>query len=149
MKKSLLLLLLALNVYSQDSKINTKQQIKNVINHFFESLEMKDSLLMQKTTVKEAQIWRRYSDENPVRVDMRFSKDDLPKMHAYSNFKEVALDFEITEHNGIAIAWVPYEFWIEGEFSHCGIDVFTLFETDGNWKIMSAAYTIEKKNCDR
>lgn len=151
MKKSLLLLLLtiAFNAYSQDSEITDEQQIKIVINQFFESLETRDSLLMRQTTMDEAQIWRRYSDENPVSVDLRYSKDDLPKMHTLPKVKEVALDFEITERSGIAVAWVPYEFWIEGKFSHCGIDVFTLFDMDGNWKIMSTAYTVEKENCDR
>ena len=150
MKKLLFLLLitLAFNAYSQNLEITDEQRIKRVINQFFESLETKDSLLMQQTTMKEAQIWRRYSDENPIRVDLRYSKDDLPKMHTLPKVKEVAQDFEIIQRNGIAIAWVPYEFWVEDKFSHCGIDVFTLFEIDGNWKIMNTAYTIEKENCE-
>ncbi|MDN5216631.1 nuclear transport factor 2 family protein [Fulvivirgaceae bacterium BMA12] len=149
MKKSLFLVLttLVFNAYSQGLEITDEQRIKRVINQFFESLETKDSLLMQQTTMKEAQIWRRYSDENPIRVDLRYSKDDLPKMHTLPKVKEVAQDFEIIQRNGIAIAWVPYEFWVEDKFSHCGIDVFTLFEIDGDWKIMSTAYTIERENC--
>ena len=97
----------------------------------------------------EAQIWRRYSDENPVRVDVRYSKDDLPNMHSLPDVKEIAQNFDINVYNGIATAWVPYEFWVEDKFSHCGVDVFTLFEMDGNWKIMSAAYTVEKASCNR
>jgi hypothetical protein len=147
MKKSLLLLLLtiAFNAYSQDSDSANEQQIKRVINQFFESLEKKDTLL---STMNEAQIWRRYNNENPVRIDVRYSKDYLPKMHDLPKLKEVALDFEITQRNSIAMAWVPYEFWNEDKFSHCGIDVFTLFEINGEWKVMSIAYTVEKENCE-
>ena len=150
-KLSLLLLLLTIgfNAHSQDSEIKDEQQIINVINQFFESLETKDSLLMRKTTMDEAQIWRRYSDENPVRVDVRYSKDDLPNMHSLPDVKEIAQNFDINVYNGIATAWVLYEFWVEDKFSHCGVDVFTLFEMDGNWKIMSAAYTVEKASCNR
>jgi hypothetical protein len=68
-------------------------------------------------------------------------------MQFLPDVKEIALDFDIRVHNGIAIAWVPYEFWVEGKFSHCGVDAFTFFEMNGNWKIITVAYTIEK-NCD-
>jgi hypothetical protein len=151
MKKIVLLLALtiAFRTYSQDSEIADKQRIKYVIHQFFESLEKKDSVLMQETTTDEAQIWRRYNNKKPIEMDMRFSKDDLPKMHTLPKVKEVALEFEISVGDGIAMAWVPYEFWVEDKFSHCGIDAFTLFEMDGNWKIISAAYTVEKENCTR
>ncbi|MFT4537176.1 MAG: hypothetical protein ACI9P5_004557 [Saprospiraceae bacterium] len=150
MKESLLLLILLIscNGYSQDLKITNDQEIKSVVNQFFESLETRDTVLMRRTTSEKAQIWRRYSDENPIRFNMRFSKDDLSKMRTLPNVREVAQDFEITERNGIAVAWVPYGFWIKEEFSHCGIDVFTLFKIDGIWKIISIAYTIEKEHCD-
>ncbi len=51
-------------------------------------------------------------------------------------------------YKGIAVAWVPYEFTVNGAFSHCGIDVFTLMKRDGNWQIVTAAYTVEKEDCD-
>lgn len=151
MKKITLLLVLifAFSSYSQDSKITNEQKIKHVIHQFFESLEKKDAALMQKTTMDEAQIWRRYNNKKPIEMDMRFSKDDLPKMHSLPDVKEVALQFEISVGDGIATAWVPYEFWVEDKFSHCGIDAFTLFEVDGKWKIISAAYTVEKQKCKR
>ncbi|RAJ04791.1 hypothetical protein [Arenibacter echinorum] len=79
---------------------------------------------------------------------MRFSKNDLQEMPTDPKIKEIPLSFEISVDEGIAIAWVPYKLWVEDEFSHCGIDVFTLFEMDGKWKIISTAYTIEKENCD-
>ena len=122
MKKLLLLLFvtIAYSAYSQDSGITNEQKIKQVIKQFFESLEKKDSVLMRLTTMSEAQIWRRYSDKKPVQIDMRFSKDDVPKMHALPDVKELAVNFEITSGNGIATAWVPYGFWVEDKFSHCG-----------------------------
>ena len=150
MKKSILILLLTMTIqtYSQESEKKDKQQIIAVINKFFESLEKKDSLMMRQTTLDEAQIWRRYSEEKPVRSDFRYSKDFLPKMQALPNVKEIALDFDINIHKGMASAWVPYEFYIDEKFSHCGVDIFTLFEMDGNWKIISVAYTVEKEHCE-
>ena len=69
-------------------------------------------------------------------------------MQALPNVKEIALDFDINIHKGMASAWVPYEFYIDEKFSHCGVDIFTLFEMDGIWKIISVAYTVEKEHCE-
>lgn len=139
---------MTIQTYSQESEKKDKQQIIAVINKFFESLEKKDSLMMRQTTMDNAQIWRRYSEEKPVRSDFRYSKDFLPKMQALPNVKEIALDFDINIHKGMASAWVPYEFYIDEKFSHCGVDIFTLFEMDGIWKIISVAYTVEKEHCE-
>ena len=151
MKKLLLPLLLAIavNAHSQDASNTDDHKIKAVINQFFDALEKKDSTLMKNATMTEGQIWRIYSDENPNRYDVRLFEDDIAKLGTLPPVKEIALDFEIKVHENIAVAWVPYEFWLKGEFSHCGIDVFTLFKVDDSWKIMSAAYSIERENCDK
>ena len=150
MKKILTFILLALafNGYSQDSTIDDEQQIKIVINQFFEALEKRDSVLLKNATMAEGQIWRIYANESPTRANMRFVEDDLQTLKDLPPLKEIALDFEINIHHNIAIAWVPYEFWLNNEFSHCGIDLFNLFNIDEAWKIISAAYSVQKDNCD-
>lgn len=135
--------------YSQESMIEEKEQIKNVVNQFFEAIEKKDSILMHSTILPDAQVWRRYNNEMPAKIDFRFSKDTTPTMSSWADMKEIALDYDITANNNIAVAWVPYEFWVEAKFSHCGVDVFTLFKKDGKWKIITAAYTVEKVKCDQ
>ena len=52
---------------------------------------------------------------------------------------------EVRVHGPIATLWAPYDFWIEGKFSHCGIDAFDLIKTDKGWKIAGGTYTIESK----
>jgi putative lumazine-binding protein len=54
---------------------------------------------------------------------------------------------EVRIHGAIAAVWTPYDFWIDGKFSHCGIDAFDLIKTDEGWKIAGGAYTVEAK-CD-
>lgn len=145
----LLLLTLAFSAYSQDSKNKDEQKVKNVIDQFFESLKTRDTVLFKQTTMVESQIWRRRNNKTPVEVDMRFTKDDIVQMPMDPEINEIPLSFDISVGDGIAIAWVPYKLWVEDEYSHCGIDVFTLFEINGKWKIISAAYTIENMNCDK
>lgn len=47
----------------------------------------------------------------------------------------------------IAVAWGAYEFWIDGEFSHCGIDSIDLVKVDGSWTIANWMWTVEKAGC--
>ncbi|HEX8029875.1 MAG TPA: nuclear transport factor 2 family protein [Vicinamibacterales bacterium] len=47
----------------------------------------------------------------------------------------------------IATVWAPYDFWIDGKFSHCGVDAFDLIKTAEGWKIAGGVYTVESK-CD-
>jgi hypothetical protein len=47
----------------------------------------------------------------------------------------------------IAVVWGEYEFWIDGEFSHCGVDTVNLAKIDGTWKIAHFMYTAEPEGC--
>jgi hypothetical protein len=78
----------------------------------------------------------------------RFFQDDLDAFHSEADWLETPFSFDIKIHKAIAVAWVPYEFRLDGNFSHCGIDIFTLMKTEGRWKIMSAAYSVEKDGCE-
>ena len=48
---------------------------------------------------------------------------------------------------GIAVVWTPYEFWIDGETSHCGVDVFDFVKIDGKWLVSNAMWTVEPEAC--
>ncbi|MBK9064929.1 MAG: hypothetical protein IPL89_17350 [Acidobacteria bacterium] len=47
----------------------------------------------------------------------------------------------------IAVVWAPYEFWIDGKTSHCGIDVFDFVKVDGAWRVANAMWTVEPNAC--
>ncbi len=48
---------------------------------------------------------------------------------------------------GIAVVWAPYEFWVDGETSHCGVDVFDLVRLDGQWLVSNSMWTVEPEGC--
>jgi hypothetical protein len=50
---------------------------------------------------------------------------------------------DVRVHGSIATVWTPYDFWIDGKLSHCGVDAFDLIKTAEGWKIAGGAYTIE------
>ncbi len=48
----------------------------------------------------------------------------------------------------MATVWAPYEVKADGGTIHCGIDMFTLLNTDAGWRIVDLTYTAEPESCD-
>lgn len=51
-------------------------------------------------------------------------------------------DIEVMVSGPVAMAWVPYDLYRDGEWSHCGVDVFSLLYTDAGWRIASLTYSV-------
>lgn len=54
---------------------------------------------------------------------------------------------EVMIHREIALVWTAYDFHNDGKFSHCGMDLFQLVRTGGDWKITGGSYTVEPNGC--
>jgi hypothetical protein len=50
-------------------------------------------------------------------------------------------------HGHIAVVWAPYDFHLNGQFSHCGMDSFGLMRTAAGWKITYVSDTRETQGC--
>ena len=47
----------------------------------------------------------------------------------------------------MALVWAPYEFQIDGETTHCGVDVFSFAKINGIWKVSNSMWTVEPNAC--
>lgn len=50
---------------------------------------------------------------------------------------------DVRIHGLIATVVTPYDFWIDGNLSHCGVDAFDLIKTEDGWKIAGGVYSVE------
>lgn len=57
---------------------------------------------------------------------------------------ERGFDPEVRISDHLAVVWLPYDLYIDGEWSHCGVDTFTFVRTEEGWRIASMAWTIEQ-----
>ena len=48
----------------------------------------------------------------------------------------------------LAVVWAPYEFWVNGKTSHCGVDVFDFVKVEGKWRVANAMWTVEAAACE-
>lgn len=56
-------------------------------------------------------------------------------------------DPEVQVQDRVAMVWTPYDFHLNGEFSHCGIDVFTMLEGTEGWQVTSITYNVVREGC--
>jgi hypothetical protein len=56
-------------------------------------------------------------------------------------------DPDVQVHGPVATVRTPYDFHIDGVFSHCGVDIFQLLQAEGGWIITGGTYTVERTGC--
>ena len=57
---------------------------------------------------------------------------------------ERGFDPDVRVAGNVGLVWFPYDLYVDGEWSHCGVDVFTLIRTDAGWRIASLIYSVEQ-----
>jgi len=57
-------------------------------------------------------------------------------------------DYQIKVDGAMATAWTPYRFYLNGNFSHCGVNSFQLVKMADGWKIVYIIDTRRKEPCE-
>lgn len=65
-----------------------------------------------------------------------------------TNLDEQILDYQIKIDGTMASAWTPYRFYVNGSFSHCGVNSFQLVKMAEGWKIVYIIDTRRKEPCE-
>ena len=146
----LLIAVLQLSVFATFAQKSTEEkQVLQLVDDFFIALEKQDTAAFFNMHVKGAR-YQIIADRNDtVRTAMRdatqftFNKNEIIK----ERMRDTGVTVQI--HDRVAMVWAPYDLWVNDQFSHCGIDVFTLFKTKDGWKIASCSYTVDTKGCDK
>lgn len=126
-----------------------KNEILETVNKFFQVLETGDVNLAKKILVSKGSNFSIREDGDFYKIkhtDYNELIDNLPAIKG--KYKEVISSPEILLHKNIAVLWAKYKFFIDGKFSHCGVDSFSLIKIEDKWKIASIIYTVEKNGCE-
>ncbi|SNR17439.1 nuclear transport factor 2 family protein [Tenacibaculum jejuense] len=154
MRKFSFFVLLIFNFFvvnSQETKV--EQEIKSVINVFFDGLHKGDSSLIKKTLHNDIKIQTTYTNKEGNRVLVTESKEKLLKTIASKKQSDVyfekLLSYTIKIDGNLASVWTPYEFYLNNKFSHCGANSFQLFNNNGSWEIIYLVDMRRRKNCGK
>ncbi len=119
-----------------------------VVQKFFDAMAAHDAEAFGATMMPEAVLHS--AREGPERQPIR-GVPEADTVEWLAGNREALLERtwnpEVCIRGRIALLWAPYDFWRNGRFSHCGVDIFTLVRADEGWRISSAVYTAESKGC--
>lgn len=143
---AVLLLLLSSSAFAQSS--SDRDDVLKAVQVFFDTMTARDVEGARKILQPQGRFHAtRMRDGKP---DIRaFSNEEYfaDLQAAKTKMQERIWNQEVRIRGTIATVWAPYDFWIDGKFSHCGIDAFDLIKTEEGWKLAGGVYTLESK-CD-
>lgn len=74
----------------------------------------------------------------------RTVEDQRSMLAGDADLVERGFDAEVRVQGHLASVWLPYDFYENGEWSHCGVDAFILLRRPEGWRIASIAWTVEQ-----
>lgn len=63
-------------------------------------------------------------------------------MQSDRTFTERGFDPQVMVSGPIAVVWLPYDFYLDGAWSHCGVDAFTMLKAEAGWRIATIAWSV-------
>lgn len=129
-----------------------EKTIKNTITTFFDGLHKGDSTIVSSTLHSTVKLQTTFTNKEGQKVLLTDSK--LKVLTGIANKKpehtylEKLLSWNIKIDGNLASVWTPYEFYLNGKFSHCGANSFQLFNDNGNWKIIYQVDMRRRESCN-
>jgi hypothetical protein len=94
---------------------------------------MLDSAVTFSAGMRDGQYQARFSSRAQQRA-----------MTTTSRFTERGYRPTVLVSGPVAMVWLPYDFYIDGKWSHCGVDVFTLLRNGAGWRIATVVWSVEQ-----
>lgn len=149
--KNAVVIFLFCSIWSVNAQKSDSDNVKATIIEFFEAFHKQDTtklramvkgdIKLQSISInKEGKTALQESDYGQFLKNIASIPDDR-------TFEEKLLDFSIQIDGAMANAWTPYEFWYDGNFSHCGVNSFQLIKEDDEWKIIYLVDTRRREGC--
>ena len=124
----------------------TTDSIEHVVKEMLIAISTNDLAKAKYHVLEEGRVFRVRNDGMNFRSNTEFFKQVGDQS---TDYYERMWDPIIMYRGDLAIAWTTYDFHLNGKFSHCGAESFTLTRVDNRWMVMDWAYTAnEPENCN-
>jgi hypothetical protein len=84
------------------------------------------------------------SDSNLTTDESSKFYNSIASIPSQVKFEERITDYKVQIDGTLAHVWTPYQFYINGNLSHSGVNSFTLFKENESWKIIHIIDTRRK-----
>ena len=87
------------------------------------------------------------ADGTPVVTEIPISRFVSSVLGSSSYLDERTYNPVVQVNGNLGTVWVEYDFFADGEFSHCGADAFMMGKSSGGWQIVQIAHTMVREGC--
>lgn len=126
----------------------SEREVLSVIDRFFACMTTRDSAGMADILEPEGvfTIVETGPEAKPIRTVTHANYLGLVKKGA-GTLQERYWNATVRLDSSVAVVSCPYDFHFDGNFSHCGLNVFTLVKRDGHWRIAGCVFSLRKEGC--
>ncbi|WP_424963543.1 nuclear transport factor 2 family protein [Ekhidna sp.] len=150
MKKILIVIFCAVSTFSF-AQSDEKSEIMKVVNRVFEAMRTNDSTMLKQSFTENPNTFTAFINKEGKSqlVTDNFQRfiDAIgqPKDQVWN---EPIWNEKVEIDGNLASVWVDYAFYVDDQFSHCGVDAFHLIKREGGWKIFHLVDTRRRLNCE-
>ncbi len=147
MKYFLLSILLITNIMTSSSQ---EAEILKTIDEMFQGMYKGDTATMRTYFTPGANLLTyKFDSKGNARAKGETLNDFLRGVAL-----EGEIEMEVKHYNtqclvddGIASVWMPYDFYYEKKFNHCGVYSFQLIDVQGQWRMAMITDSRRKEDC--
>ncbi|MEE4276843.1 MAG: nuclear transport factor 2 family protein [Halieaceae bacterium] len=123
--------------HDKAASADAQGEVIAVVTALFDGMRTRDEALLRSVFAEEARLGEGGIDGFIERV-----------VGSERHLDEVTFDETVMIDGDLAMAWTPYNIFIDGEFHHCGVDLFVMRRREGRWLITQLDDTRRTEGCD-
>ena len=142
----------SISLFAQTDSISDEEiKVKQVVLDIFDAMRETDSIKLKNCFMDNVDVYTAFkhpikgNQMKPGNIQDFITSVGTPHEGLYD---ERLGDYEIHVDGPLASMAVDYFFFVNDNFSHCGVDYFQFFKTSEGWKIFFLADTRRKSNCE-
>lgn len=129
------------------AQAEAEREVLAVIDRFFAAMTVRDTAAMAQTVLREGSLFATdFQGAKPART-LSFDAYMIHLAQGKERYVERYWNEKVSVHGTLASVEMRYDFHVDGAFSHCGTDLFTLVHGPDGWRIASVAYDRQKEGC--
>ena len=118
------------------------------VETFFKAMAGNDWELASSVMIDDAVLYGYRLDAGKVVLGRTTVAEYLQSMADRNDrLLERIWDVQVLEQGRLATVWAPYDFFLNGEFHHCGTNSFSLIRDEGGWRIAGVVYSMLTDTC--
>lgn len=148
--KKVIILSLILSAFISVAQPSEKDEVFSVVQNVFEAMRNSDSTLLKSCFTENPNFFTAFVNPDGI---SKLTTGNFPRFVSAVGqpkeqvWNEPIWNEQILIDDNLASVWVDYAFYVNDQFSHCGVDAFHLVKLNGQWKIFHLVDTRRQSPC--